>query len=207
MSAAGFWQCRTSPSRKLSQMRRVSCRNHQYRSAAISTVFFAAWSVCAAITPAQTGSSQGQGSIAPQGRVALVIANQSYADSAPRTSMQDARRVAGALEHARFSVDFVANADAATLSRDIEQFTSLLKRGDTVFVYYAGQAMHFGDENYLVPIDFASPNASEAKKSTYSVKRMLDGFRQPMRTSASWFSMAQPIQHRAMILPVGASSP
>ena len=91
-------------------------------------------------------------------RVALVVGNGGYAvENIPALAnpVNDAQRMAKALEASGFEVQLVTDADQAAMRAAIEAFGEQLETagGDAVgLFYYAGHGVEVRGQNYLIPI-------------------------------------------------------
>src|SRR5271165_3566761 len=87
-------------------------------------------------------------------RIALVIGNAKYANTAPLGNpANDASDVAQALTDLGFKVSLHIDATKRQLDQAIEQFARDAKTPDVALAYYAGHGMQFQGRNYLVPVD------------------------------------------------------
>ncbi|MBN8945161.1 MAG: caspase family protein [Rhizobiales bacterium] len=97
-------------------------------------------------------------------RIALVIGNGAYQVSPLATAANDAGLIAQTLQAAGFDVVGARDLDAATLRSVFREFVDKARMSgpDTVaFVYFAGHALQFEGENYLVPVDARIAAASD----------------------------------------------
>ena len=92
-------------------------------------------------------------SVAAQDRIALVIGNADYQVSALNNALNDAQDIAKALENLDFKVFLVENADQKTMKRAIFDFNEQLNKDTVGLFYYAGHAVQYNGENYLIPIN------------------------------------------------------
>jgi WD40 repeat protein len=87
-------------------------------------------------------------------RIALVVANASYADAPLRNPIVDAGLVGPALEEMGFDVTVVENADLGAFVVALERFYSAAKGADIALFYFAGHGFAlnspFGPQNYLM---------------------------------------------------------
>ena len=92
--------------------------------------------------------------------VALVIGQSAY-DTLPAlpNSANDARAIDRLLSDLGFDVDAVLDGDRRRLDRAFERFIEDAADADVAIVYYAGHGVEAGGENYVVPVDAASPKA------------------------------------------------
>ncbi|MBS0640817.1 MAG: caspase family protein [Proteobacteria bacterium] len=89
---------------------------------------------------------------AQQSRVALVVGVGGYkAVPALRNPPRDARAVAAKLRALGFDVDLIIDPDRPGLERAIRGLGAKARNADVALVFYAGHAMEFGGQNYLVP--------------------------------------------------------
>lgn len=95
-----------------------------------------------------------------QTRIALIIANETYATSATFQDVpgapRDAGIIQGALERAGFRVRVVSNQTRSQMLTELSAFARELSRlggGGVGFLYYSGHAIGLRGENYLVPVD------------------------------------------------------
>lgn len=92
--------------------------------------------------------------------VALVIGQSAYDTLAPLpNSTNDARAIDRLLSDLGFDVDSVLDGDRRRLDRAFERFMEDAADADVALVYYAGHGVEAGGENYIVPVDAASPQA------------------------------------------------
>lgn len=86
-------------------------------------------------------------------RVALVIGNSAYEHIAPlKNPKNDAATMASALKKVGFEVTTVTNADAQKMKSAFLQFGRQLRKGvDASVFYYAGHAVQYNGDNYLIP--------------------------------------------------------
>jgi flagellar biosynthesis GTPase FlhF len=89
-------------------------------------------------------------------RVALVIGNSAYQHSAtlenPKNDSQDLADILGKLG---FQVILEENLDKRGMEQAFSRFARLAQDADVAMFYYAGHAMQYGGENFLVPVDAA----------------------------------------------------
>ena len=108
-------------------------------------------------------------------RVLLIASDYVQADPALYLAnpTADTRRIEAALRKAgQTDVKLIAEPDLATLNRAVDSFVAKLSRDDVAIVYYAGHAIQYRGENYLLAADgisFVSFNSL--------VKRISDGAR------------------------------
>jgi uncharacterized caspase-like protein len=98
-------------------------------------------------------------------RLALVIGAASYADAKLATLVNDASLIAEVLKSAGFDVTGAANPDQNQLRQLLREF---LRKAEAAgpdmqaFVYFAGRAIQYDGDNYLVPVDAHIARASDA---------------------------------------------
>jgi len=86
-------------------------------------------------------------------RIALVIGNGDYEIKSLDNPPHDAEDVAKMLRQVGFQNPIVKiNADQATMESAIAAFGERLHKGAVGLFYYAGHAVQYGGENYLIPI-------------------------------------------------------
>lgn len=88
-------------------------------------------------------------------RVALVLGNSDYKDPAlalanPRDDAQD---VASALRGLGFEVQLEIDADISTANKALQRFARTAIGADAALFYFAGHAIQFQGQNFLLPVD------------------------------------------------------
>jgi WD40 repeat protein len=100
-----------------------------------------------------------------QGRVALVIGNDRYANLPPdkqlAKAVNDANAIGDALQKIGFTVIRGANLDRQSMVDRIFEFTRKIQPGDTAMLFYAGHGVAIGGGNYLLPSDVRIAGAGE----------------------------------------------
>jgi hypothetical protein len=87
-------------------------------------------------------------------RVALVIGNAAYANTAPLSNPgNDIADIAAALRRLDFQVIEGRDLDKRSMERTVREFAVELPGTDVALFYYAGHGMQIGGQNYLVPTD------------------------------------------------------
>src|SRR5262245_56616084 len=88
-------------------------------------------------------------------RVALVIGNSNYKNTAPLPNpANDAAAMALLLRGAGFDVvESRQNLNATEMRRVIRDFSDKVRDADDAVVFYAGHGMEVDGTNYLVPVD------------------------------------------------------
>jgi Caspase domain len=89
-------------------------------------------------------------------RVALVIGNSAYQHSATLDNpSNDAADLAKTLTRLGFEVILEKDLDKRGMEQAFSRFARLAQDADLAMFYYAGHAMQYGGNNYLVPVDAA----------------------------------------------------
>ena len=90
-----------------------------------------------------------------ESRVALIIANSAYQNTAPlKNPVRDGRLMAGTLEAMGFKVTLATDLDSKAMKKAMLEFGRALRASDFVgLFYYAGHAIQVAGENYLIPVD------------------------------------------------------
>lgn len=99
------------------------------------------------------------------GKVALVMANETYAVGRLSNPGNDAREVRQALEAVGFRVQVVSNANQNQMKRALRDFGDAVRGAEVAFVYYSGHGAQAKGENYLIPI-----GAQLNKESDYDIE-------------------------------------
>lgn len=87
-------------------------------------------------------------------RVALVIGNAAYKETAPLSNTgNDANDVAAALKRLQFDVLLGIDLDKRGMERLIRQFEQTLAGADVALFFYAGHGLQIAGQNHLVPVD------------------------------------------------------
>lgn len=87
-------------------------------------------------------------------RVAFVVGNSTYRNTAPLANPQnDARDMAAALKSVGFDVVEALDVDKLKFDSALRSFTDKLVKADVALFFYAGHGLQVGLQNYLVPID------------------------------------------------------
>ena len=90
---------------------------------------------------------------AAQEKIALVIGNADYKVSALKNALNDAQDIAQALEELDFNVSLIKNANRREMKDAIYDFSEKLNKDTVGLFYYAGHAVQYAGENYLIPIN------------------------------------------------------
>jgi len=87
------------------------------------------------------------------GRQALVIGNGNYSVAALRNPVNDATDISRVLREVGFEVLTVLDGSPKEMNQAIKQFSAQVTRDDVALFYFAGHAVQFNNENYLLPVD------------------------------------------------------
>jgi len=98
-------------------------------------------------------------------RKALLIGNQSYRRSPLKNSANDASDLGSSLQKLGFKTTILANASKSKMEDAVETFASGLSAGDAAVFFYAGHGFQLDSENYLVPVEFAATNETQAREA------------------------------------------
>ncbi len=111
-------------------------------------------------------------------RLALVIGNSAYPDSALLNPGNDAKAVAALFTQAGFTVDERLNATRLDMLGAIERFGIAAKRPETklVLFYYAGHGAQMDWRNYLLPVDAIVKNSEELQARCVDLSQLLGQF-------------------------------
>ena len=91
---------------------------------------------------------------AAQKRIALVIGNAAYQNTAPlQTPKNDAGDMAAQLTMLGFHVIRGQDLDVAGMNGKIAEFAEALSGADVGFFFYSGHGLQVTGKNYLVPVD------------------------------------------------------
>ncbi len=86
-----------------------------------------------------------------QDHIAIVIGNSDYPDMPLKSPKNDAEAVAETLTDMGFIVEKVIDADREKMAMAIENFINKLSTSKAAIFYFAGQGIHLGGKNYLMP--------------------------------------------------------
>lgn len=109
-----------------------------------------------------------------QQRQALVIGNARYLHVTPlRNPTHDAELMAASLKEVGFAVTLLRNATLAQMAESAAAFGRGIGRGDIVFLYFAGHAVQYAAENYLIPIDADVSVPAQLRQRAYPLGQLL----------------------------------
>jgi uncharacterized caspase-like protein len=138
--------------------REIAIKNREYLARQFATAQTPA-PVPVPSTPAGAPAAQ------PQRRLAFVIGNSNYPQSPLRNPGNDAKAMATFLSNeAGFQVyksQALLDSDRHTLVSAISDFADSIRRDDIVVFYFSGHGLERQGLNYLIPINFAAPNAAQ----------------------------------------------
>ena len=107
-------------------------------------------------------------------RVALILGIGEYQHLSSLTNpVRDAKAIATELRDHGFEVSEHYNLDRADLLDALETFKRQAQDAEVALVYYAGHGVEAGGENYIVPVDAASPEAGGVVTDLIPVSSML----------------------------------
>ncbi len=109
-------------------------------------------------------------------RVALVIGNGEY-ENVPSllNAKNDSRLIKKTLQSINFEVIYIEDASAAKIDRKTREFSNKLKEADVGLFYYAGHAIQYEGNNFLIPTDLlADSDEVSAKYDAVNVNMIID---------------------------------
>lgn len=107
-------------------------------------------------------------------RVALVIGNTGYATRPLRTSLQDARSVAGLLGSMGFETITLENASGEQIRRALDELNRRLGKDGIGLFYFAGHGMQLMGNKVLLPIDAATASPVTVRQSSIDVNNIIE---------------------------------
>lgn len=107
-------------------------------------------------------------------RVALIVGNESYANSPLLNPVRDASAMRDKLERMGFDTEVALNLKQGELIEAILAFGSRLTPNTTGLFYYSGHGIQIQGENFLVPIDASREleNGEDGKYDPLKLKRV-----------------------------------
>ena len=110
-------------------------------------------------------------------RLALVLGIDQYQHVPPlQNAVNDARLIARSLDKLNFKVTLLQNAGRADVLQSFGRLASTAAPGDVVFVYYAGHAVQFAGENYIIPSDAEIEKPEDLRQKAISFTALFDSF-------------------------------
>jgi len=110
---------------------------------------------------------------AESSRVALVIGNSAYKSSSLVNPVNDATDMADALRECGFTVTKRTNVSRSQMRDAIREFGATLNPKTVGLFYYAGHAVQFDGENFLVPVGADAREADEVPDECVLVSSVL----------------------------------
>jgi hypothetical protein len=105
-------------------------------------------------------------------RIALVIGNSSYRDAPLKNGTTDAEAVAHALDQIGFSsVQLLRDLKRSDFGSALADFGEEAADADIAMIFYAGHAMEYEGETYLVPVDKLP---SHVRRIKFETQRLTD---------------------------------
>ena len=104
-------------------------------------------------------------------RVALLIGNSTYSapDMELRNPVNDVSALGAALRALSFDVIEVRDADAATMTRAVQDFQVAATGAEMAVFFYAGHGVQIGGENFLVGVDFSGGELGAMRRTSLSM--------------------------------------
>jgi hypothetical protein len=119
-----------------------------------------------------------------ESRIALVVGNADYkAATVLANPVNDALRMAAALDRLGFKVTFARNCDISEFNKSLRNFTRNLIGSDVGLLYYSGHALQFDGENYLIPIDARLEEPDDLERGAFKLSQQLAAMRSAARLS------------------------
>ncbi|MFZ1106061.1 MAG: caspase family protein [Hyphomicrobiaceae bacterium] len=108
----------------------------------------------------------------PGKRIALVIGNSAYSDAPLRNATRDAEAVAQVLDQIGFSsVQLLSDLKRSDLAGALADFGEEAAHADIAVIFYAGHAMEYDGETYLLPVDKLP---SHVRRIKFETQRLTD---------------------------------
>jgi hypothetical protein len=108
-------------------------------------------------------------------RIALVIGNSKYPDSAPlRTPAGDARLMTSGLSHAGFVVAWGEDLGSDEMRRMLEQFYGRISPHSVVVLFFSGHAITSDRQSYLIPVDAQIWTEPDVARIGFSLETILE---------------------------------
>ena len=110
----------------------------------------------------------------PGPKVALVIANATYADNRPLPEpIKDARAIADELRPDGFDVIVAEDLTKQKMRSAIDDLTAKIKPGSAALLFFSGYGIQSGNQSYLIPINAQIWDEHEIKRDGISVESIL----------------------------------
>jgi uncharacterized caspase-like protein len=117
-------------------------------------------------------------------RVALVIGNGAYKNTAPLTNpVHGATAMAAALKRLNFEVLQAQDLDYAAFAGRVRDFGRALRDAHVALFYYAGHGLQVDGANYVVPVDAALEHEADVQLELVAVQTILAQMELGNRTS------------------------
>jgi hypothetical protein len=107
---------------------------------------------------------------------ALVIGNGEYQREPINTAVSDALLMKATLEGLGFRVFYHENVDRQGFLEAVQEYESVLRRGDTAVFYFAGHGINVGGTNYFVPLGARIFSDTDATFETIPLNRITESF-------------------------------
>lgn len=112
-------------------------------------------------------------------KLALFIGNNNYKHVTPlANAANDARLLYKTVSALGFKGKLLIDGNNADINSALNLLGQQIRKGDVVFVYYAGHAVQFAGENYLIPVDVAIDRPEDLLKSGISFTQLFGLFEQ-----------------------------
>ncbi len=117
-------------------------------------------------------------------RVALVIGNSAYLNTAPlKNPRSDAEDMAAALKRLGFEVVSGFDLDDRAMAKKVRDFARSLEGSDTALFFYAGHGLQAKGQNYLLPVNAALKTESDLDFETVSLDLVMKQMQRSARVS------------------------
>jgi uncharacterized caspase-like protein len=117
-------------------------------------------------------------------RVALVIGNSAYQNTAPlRNPRSDAEDMTAALKRLGFEVIAGYDLDDRGMSQKVRDFARSLDGAETALFFYAGHGMQAKGQNYLLPINASLKTESDLDFETVALDLVMKQMQRSVKVS------------------------
>jgi uncharacterized caspase-like protein len=116
------------------------------------------------------------GAVESEKRLALVIGNAAYKAQPLPTTVNDAALISQTLQSAGFEVTGARDLDQSSLREAVRSFTNKAANAGTgavVFVYFAGYAVQFAGDNFLMPVGVDISDAADIPARALSLSELM----------------------------------